>query len=98
MALISGVAVDRNAFARELSSQLAVYLHKHQQFGFSAFVSEWDRNDLWAGCSVTLATTAETTHGVVCGVDEAGALVLEVSGDRRVFSGGEISLRLKDDT
>lgn len=98
MMLISGGAVDRNAFVRELSVQLGVYLNKHQQLGFPAFIAEWNRNDLWAGCSVTVATTAKATHGVVCGVDEVGALILQVEGVKQVFSGGEISLRLKHDT
>ena len=98
MAVVSGVTVDRNAFVRELSSQLGLYLCRHQQFGFSAFISEWSRADLWAGRSVTVITTAEAAHGVVCGVDETGALILQTEGGRQVFSGGEISLRLKDDT
>jgi BirA family biotin operon repressor/biotin-[acetyl-CoA-carboxylase] ligase len=98
LAIASGVAVDRNAFVRELSSQLGLYLHRHQQFGFSAFISEWNQADLWAGRSVTVKTTAQATHGVVCGVDGTGALILQTESGRQVFSGGEISLRLKDDT
>lgn len=98
LAIASGVAVDRNAFVRELSSQLGLYLHRHQQFGFSAFISEWNQADLWAGRSVTVTTTAQATHGVVCGVDGTGALILQTESGRQVFSGGEISLRLKDDT
>ncbi|MDO8333003.1 MAG: bifunctional biotin--[acetyl-CoA-carboxylase] ligase/biotin operon repressor BirA [Pseudomonas sp.] len=98
LAIASGVAVDRNAFVRELSSQLGLYLHRHQQLGFSAFISEWNQADLWAGRSVTVTTTAQATHGVVCGVDGTGALILQTESGRQVFSGGEISLRLKDDT
>lgn len=98
MALITGGSIDRNAFVCELGSQLNSYLCKHQQLGFSAFISEWNHNDLWAGCSVAVTTTAQVSYGTVCGVDETGALILQVGAERQVFSGGEISLRLGNDT
>jgi BirA family biotin operon repressor/biotin-[acetyl-CoA-carboxylase] ligase len=98
MALVTGASVDRSAFVCELNSRLNTYLCRHQRLGFAAFISEWNQSDLWAGCAVTVATTAEVVCGVACGVDETGALILQVGAERQVFSGGEISLRLGDDT
>lgn len=98
VALATGGPVDRSAFVCELNSQLDSYLSRHQRLGFAAFISEWNQSDLWAGCAVTVATTAEVVCGIDCGVDETGALILQVGAERQVFSGGEISLRLDDDT
>jgi BirA family biotin operon repressor/biotin-[acetyl-CoA-carboxylase] ligase len=98
MALVSGCVFDRNIFVRELNSALAEYLMRHQRLGFAAFMSEWEQNDICSGCVVTLTTAAAEETGVACGVDETGALILLVDGKPKVFSGGEISLRLRNDT
>jgi BirA family biotin operon repressor/biotin-[acetyl-CoA-carboxylase] ligase len=98
MLIEAGAAVERNAFVRELNSQLAEYLDRHQRLGFSAFIAEWDCSDICSGRVVTLATAAREEVGVACGVDETGGLVLLVDGVRKIFSGGEISLRLQNDT
>jgi BirA family biotin operon repressor/biotin-[acetyl-CoA-carboxylase] ligase len=94
----AGKEVDRNAFVRELNSQLADYLEKHRQFGFVTFITEWDQSDICFGRAVTLETAAKQEVGVACGVDETGGLIMLVDGVRKVFSGGEISLRLNNDT
>jgi BirA family biotin operon repressor/biotin-[acetyl-CoA-carboxylase] ligase len=36
--------------------------------------------------------------GVVLGIDNQGALRLQVDGVEKLFSGGELSLRLRDDS
>lgn len=98
LAIEMGKLVDRNAFVRELSSQLSDYLGRHKQLGFEAFIAEWDVCDICAGRAVTLTTAVSEVHGVACGVDGSGGLILLVGGVRKVFSGGEISLRLQNDT
>jgi BirA family biotin operon repressor/biotin-[acetyl-CoA-carboxylase] ligase len=47
-----------------------------------------------------LSLIAGVTHidGVVLGIDSQGALRLKVDGVEKVFSGGELSLRLRDDS
>jgi BirA family biotin operon repressor/biotin-[acetyl-CoA-carboxylase] ligase len=94
----TGGSVDRNAVVRELNLQLIEYLGRHRRLGFAAFIAEWERSDICLGRVVTLATAAGEEVGVACGVDGTGALVLQVDGVCKVFSGGEISLRLKNDT
>jgi BirA family biotin operon repressor/biotin-[acetyl-CoA-carboxylase] ligase len=93
-----GGVVERNAFVCEFNLQLSEYLDKHRRLGFSAFIAEWNLADICAGRLVTLSTVARDEVGIACGVDETGGLVLLVDGVRKVFSGGEISLRLKNDT
>jgi len=93
-----GRLVDRNEFVCELNRQLSLYLGVHEKHGFSVFRDEWQENHLWQGRHVTLATGANPVEGVVLGVDQAGAIRLRVAGVEQNFSGGELSLRLNDDS
>ena len=94
----TGALVDRNALLVELQKQLDEYLSAHAKQGFSAFLGEWDRNDLWRGQLVELSSGERKVSGVVKGVDPTGALKLLVGEDLQVFSGGELSLRLQHDS
>lgn len=70
----------------------------HRKEGFAAFQKEWERGHLWQGAAVKLLSGVEVVEGVVLGVDSLGALRLEVNGAEKSFSGGELSLRLRDDS
>jgi BirA family biotin operon repressor/biotin-[acetyl-CoA-carboxylase] ligase len=93
-----GGLVNRNEFVCELSRQLSLYLDLHKARGFAALRDEWQENHLWQGRSVILAMGANPIEGVVLGVDQAGAIRLRVAGVEQNFSGGELSLRLNDDS
>lgn len=90
--------VDRNELACALSRRLSCYLQRHQAQGFAALKDEWQNNHLWQGRTVVLAAGAQPVEGEVLGVDSTGAIRLRVEGMERSFSGGEISLRLRNDT
>ncbi|RIJ11320.1 bifunctional biotin--[acetyl-CoA-carboxylase] ligase/biotin operon repressor BirA [Pseudomonas sp. 91RF] len=96
--LESGKPCDRNSLVVELSRQLQLYLRRHQSGGFSALQAEWEASHLWQGRPVSLTAGVTQIDGVVLGVDNQGALRLKVDGVERVFSGGELSLRLRDDS
>lgn len=96
--LESGVSIDRNALVMELSKQLSNYIQRHQMEGFSNLQVEWEANHLWQGRSVSLIAGPNHIDGVVLGVDCQGALRLMVDGMEKIFSGGELSLRLRDDS
>lgn len=96
--LESGRSSDRNALVVELSKQLSAYIQRHQVDGFSALQSEWEANHLWQDRSVSLIAGSNHVDGVVLGIDSQGALRLKVSGVEKVFIGGELSLRLRDDS
>ena len=89
---------DRNDLVARLSCTLERYLNIHLENGFTAFQSEWEQNHLWQGRPVTLLAGVNTVDGVVLGVDTQGALRLKVGEEEKVFSGGELSLRLRDDS
>ncbi|KPX13813.1 Bifunctional biotin-- synthetase/biotin operon repressor [Pseudomonas syringae pv. delphinii] len=96
--LQTGTPADRNTIAARISAQLEALLAVHRQEGFLAFQKEWERGHLWQGAAVKLLSGIETVEGVVLGVDSLGALRLEVNGFEKSFSGGELSLRLRDDS
>jgi BirA family biotin operon repressor/biotin-[acetyl-CoA-carboxylase] ligase len=47
---------------------------------------------------VSLIAGINHIDGVVLGVDRQGALRLDVDGVEKIYSGGELSLRLRDDS
>ncbi|MBB3243678.1 BirA family biotin operon repressor/biotin-[acetyl-CoA-carboxylase] ligase [Pseudomonas sp. Tn43] len=98
MRLESGKAVDRNHLVAELGLMLKTYLNRHQAGGFSAIQAEWEQNHLWQGRAVSLIAGVHQIDGEVLGIDSQGALRLKVDGVEKVFSGGELSLRLRDDS
>ncbi|MFK7700924.1 bifunctional biotin--[acetyl-CoA-carboxylase] ligase/biotin operon repressor BirA [Pseudomonas caspiana] len=93
-----GTLASRNELAGKLTSNIEEYLSVHQNSGFEVFRSEWENNHLWQGCAVCLLAGTQAVEGVVLGIDPQGALRLQVGSDEKVFSGGELSLRLRDDT
>lgn len=93
-----GRAVDRNCLVARVGVQLQAYLDRHQVSGFSAIQAEWEQNHLWQGRPVSLIAGVNQINGVVMGIDAQGALRLSVNGIERIYSGGELSLRLRDDS
>lgn len=98
MRLESGKVFDRNHLVGELGAMLQAYLCRHQVDGFSAIQAEWEQNHLWQGRAVSLIAGVNHIEGEVLGIDSQGALRLKVNGVEKVFSGGELSLRLRDDS
>ncbi|WP_338478663.1 bifunctional biotin--[acetyl-CoA-carboxylase] ligase/biotin operon repressor BirA [Pseudomonas trivialis] len=96
--LQTGASIDRNHLVAQLSLQLNSYLERHRASGFSALQEEWELNHLWQGKAVSLIAGVNHIDGVVLGVDRQGALRLDVGGVEKIYSGGELSLRLRDDS
>ncbi|MBI6909960.1 bifunctional biotin--[acetyl-CoA-carboxylase] ligase/biotin operon repressor BirA [Pseudomonas palleroniana] len=96
--LETGSSVDRNHLVARLGLQLQGYLGRHKSLGFSALQEEWEQNHLWQGRAVSLIAGVNQIDGVVLGIDRQGALRLSVDGVEKTYSGGELSLRLRDDS
>ncbi|MCK9801260.1 bifunctional biotin--[acetyl-CoA-carboxylase] ligase/biotin operon repressor BirA [Pseudomonas sp. MAFF 302030] len=96
--LESGRMIDRNELVVRLGAVLGSYLKRHQESGFVAIQAEWEQNHLWQGRSVSLVAGVNKVDGIVMGIDRQGALRLRVEGVEKVYSGGELSLRLRDDS
>lgn len=95
--LESGQVTDRNQLVARLSETLVAYLERHRLDGFSAIQDEWEQGHLWQGREVSLIAGVNKIDGVVLGIDRQGALRLSVEGEEKTYSGGELSLRLRDD-
>jgi BirA family biotin operon repressor/biotin-[acetyl-CoA-carboxylase] ligase len=93
-----GGLIERNDLVVSLSEKLNRYLALHREHGFTAIQSEWEQNHLWQGRAVSLHAGSGVIEGKVLGIDAVGALRLEVAGVEERFSGGELSLRLRDDS
>lgn len=93
-----GELIDRNLLIIELNDQLETYLSSHFEKGFAGLRAEWEKNHLWQGRQVDLIAGAQRIGGTVLGINDRGALRLLVDGAEREFSGGELSLRLRNDS
>ncbi|MCD9573038.1 bifunctional biotin--[acetyl-CoA-carboxylase] ligase/biotin operon repressor BirA [Pseudomonas protegens] len=94
--LESGKVIDRNQLVARLNEVLVSYLERHRLNGFSAIQGEWEQGHLWQGRAVSLIAGVNKVDGVVLGIDRQGALRLSVEGEEKTYSGGELSLRLRD--
>ncbi|MFW9270589.1 bifunctional biotin--[acetyl-CoA-carboxylase] ligase/biotin operon repressor BirA [Pseudomonas sp. NR3] len=98
MSLEAGRVFDRNDLVVHMSAKLQQYLELHHASGFAAIQLEWENYHLWQGRAVSLIAGVNQIDGVVMGIDHQGALRLKVDGVEKSFSGGELSLRLRDDS
>lgn len=93
-----GSSVDRELFARLLIEELESYLERQKLYGFASMRAEWLALHAWQGRKVLLHTGNDYISGTVVGVGEKGEVRLSVAGQERSFLGGELSLRLQNDS
>lgn len=94
----TGQQVDRTAFTQSLLECLDRYLDKQKTYGFPSLKNEWLAAHAWQGRNIVLSSGYEIVEGQVLGVGDKGEISLMVDGEDRLFIGGELSLRLQDDT
>lgn len=86
---------SRNALCSALVDCIAAVMGGFAVHGFAPYRQEWQNADAYYGQHCTLSTVRGSTAGKVVGVDDRGALLLELSdGRQQTFIGGELSLRL----
>ena len=89
--------VSRNALVAAMLDELLPMLEAYPESGFARWRDEWLALDQFAGAEVCLQSVQQRWCGIECGVDSSGALLLDIDGERKVFHGGEVSLRPVDD-
>ena len=94
LARIARHAPSRNALAGRVVEELVIALASFEQHGLAAFLEEWRALDVTAGRVVQLQLPNGSIDGESHGIDETGALVLQVGGELRRYASGEISLRM----
>ena len=94
----TGSVVDRGLFAKILLEELDRCLEKQKIDGFGGMRSEWLEMHAWQGRNVKLIVANNSVCGKVVGVGDKGEIILLIEGEERKYLGGELSLRLQDDT
>ena len=95
-AVTEGESISRNLLAARLIEALVEGLNEFEKSGFTPLVQEWNRYDLHQGKMVSLQVGKQSILGVHRGVENSGALLLEVGGKTKAHYGGELSLRLAE--
>lgn len=90
--------LDRNTLVAEFIHRLVAAIDQFRVKGFAPFVESWERRDLWRGLPVRVQAGNASWAGLAMGVDERGALKLHTEGGEILLHGGEVSLRLNDDS
>ena len=85
--------IDRNRLCAVIISCLIDRLKRHQEEGLTAMVDEWHQYDVYLDKKVKLITGDRETTGICRGINNQGALQLEVDGVVKSIYGGEVSLR-----
>lgn len=85
--------LSRNELVGAVADELLLLLDGYNELGFKCYRDEWHQYDAYADEAVTLSLMDKTIEGVARGVDHAGALRLEIDGEIKTFSGGEVSMR-----
>lgn len=86
---------SRNQLAARLIESCLHTLTTYPQTGIAAFHAEWQRFDLLYGKTITLQLSpqeAQKITGIARGIDEQGALLLQVGTDNHRYVDGEVSL------
>ncbi len=89
---LAGEVPARNRLAGRILHRLARTLYRFGREGFSPFRGPWQQRDLLIGRQVRVETPAGDLAGVVLGVDEQGALLLESEGRRHRLVSAEVHL------
>ncbi len=85
--------VGRNALAAALVDAVVDALARFETDGLEAFRDEWLAADAMRNRAVSVVSGNDSVRGVARGIDRDGALAVDVDGQRRYFSAGEVSLR-----
>lgn len=84
---------SRNELAASLINEILPLLASYAREGFGIYREAWQQRDAFAGKAVVLSSTRTELKGVARGVDDQGALQLEVEGRVQTHYGGELSMR-----
>lgn len=85
---------SRNGLLATLLNELVPVLEQFSREGFVAFKDEWQALNAHHDQEVSLNLGNRQVCGICRGVDQTGALVLDVDGERQAYHGGEVSVRL----
>ena len=83
----------RTELAAALVARLVPTLEEFGRSGFAPFADAWRAADALAAQPARVLHGEQAIDGVARGIDDDGAFVLEVAGQRQRFVAGDVSLR-----
>jgi len=86
----------RKLLIAALLRQLHADLSRFDASGLESFHADWRRADALAGRAIWLLEAGGPTAAHALGIDAIGRLVVDVGGQQRKLSAGEISIRLNE--
>jgi len=89
----AGIDIDRNELTVTLLKDLRAALRQFELDGLAPFITRWRNIDNFLDRPVKLLIGDKEIHGIERGIDQQGALLLEIDGEIKTYIGGEISLR-----
>lgn len=87
------VVVDRNQLSATIIRALRNALALFEKQGLTAFLMDWNRLDIFMQQPVQVLLGSQVIHGIYCGIDGQGNMLLQDLDGMHKFVGGEISLR-----
>ena len=87
-----GALPDRSVLAARLAKDLASFARDPYD---RSFMEDYAARSIVIGKKVSLNKWSDTYEGTVLGFDGNGGIILDINGEKKIFNGGEISLKLK---
>ncbi len=91
---LTGAPLDINRLAAALVGRVLLAYQKFtDRDHLETFADDWNRYDVLRGAPITLVEIGRRHHGIACGVDDEGALLLrDEAGRVQRFRAGEVTL------
>lgn len=83
----------RNLLIAALIEELGAMLNPFAADGFARFAEQWRALDVLQHANVKILAGNETAFGIARGVDDDGALLVDVGGELKRFVSGEVTVR-----
>lgn len=91
---LSAEKVDRNVLSATLMSELHTLLSEYEKTGLTPHLQRWFDLDCFLDKPVNVLLAEKNRAGICRGINESGALLLEIDNKIETYIGGEVSLRL----
>ena len=85
--------ISRNELVALLLKFLNIHLDTFIVYGLVPFMDRWHSKDAFYHKAVKLLAGQSVIEGIGMGINETGAILLQVNGELQAFHGGEISVR-----
>ena len=85
--------INRNQLVAEVIKQLNIRLAEYKQTGLTNMLPCWHQHDIYFNQPIKIVAGTKEVFGVSRGIDNQGALLMEVDGKVSPVYGGEVSLR-----